>query len=92
MALYGFKEELGMALTPQGSGPFGVVDGTIKTGVHPGESGGSQYCFCPWQCTPSWIFSAMGFCQLAWQIVSPGPPAEPLHVPQGLLFLSLWQL
>lgn len=77
-----------MALAPQGSlGPFGVVDTTIESRVDPGESGGSQYCFCPWQCTLHWIFSAMRFCQLA-----PGPPADPLHIPHGLLFLSLWQL
>lgn len=35
-------------------------------------------------------FPAMGFCQLAWQILSPGLPAEPLHFTHGLLFL--WQL
>lgn len=27
----------------------------------------------------------MGSCQLAWQGMSPGPPAEPLHIPHGLL-------
>lgn len=48
MALYGFRQGLGTALAPQGSlGPFGVVDTTIETGVHTGESVGVPVLLLP---------------------------------------------